>query len=124
MEFDLVAEYREQLAIANERIAELKAWNERLRQPVTAAEFKEFSHKDDWGVECVYLSGCNHIIAARLSASKAISDACRLDASRNGAERDTLKNALVGLLARHCDGTPEQYWGEWDTAQEALQEGK
>ena len=35
-------------------------------------------------------------------------------------ERDKLEAALRGLLARHKDGSDEQHWAEWDTAEEAL----
>lgn len=28
--------------------------------------------------------------------------------------------ALRGLLHRHCDGSDERYWAEWDDAQEAI----
>ena len=31
-----------------------------------------------------------------------------------------LEEALEGLLARHCGGSEERHWAEWDTAQEAL----
>ena len=32
-----------------------------------------------------------------------------------------LREALEGLLARHCDGSDERHWAEWDTAKEALE---
>lgn len=33
---------------------------------------------------------------------------------------EAMRDALRGLLHRHCDGSEEQYWAEWDTASEAL----
>ena len=38
------------------------------------------------------------------------------------AENAQLRNALEGLLARHCDGSDEWHWAEWDTAKEALEQ--
>ena len=35
-----------------------------------------------------------------------------------------LEMALEGLLHRHCDGSDERYWAEWDTANEALAKEK
>ena len=37
------------------------------------------------------------------------------------AENERLRIALEGLLARHCDGSDERHWAEWDTVKEALE---
>lgn len=43
---------------------------ERLSGPVSVHEFKEYAHHDDWGVDCVYLSACNDLLAARAKGGK------------------------------------------------------
>jgi hypothetical protein len=45
-----------------------EAENAKLREalrPVTVTEFREYAHKDDWGVDCVYIGGCNELLSAR-----------------------------------------------------------
>jgi hypothetical protein len=50
--------------IHNER-DELRAQVAALTKPVSAVEFKQFAHPDDWGVDCTYINACNELIAAR-----------------------------------------------------------
>lgn len=38
-------------------------------------------------------------------------------------ENDVLKLALKGLLDRHCDGSEESAWAEWDLAKTVLKDG-
>lgn len=42
--------------------------------------------------------------------------------ARRQVER--LTAALDGLLARHCDGSEEQHWAEWDTVIAARTNGE
>ena len=37
------------------------------------------------------------------------------------AENARLRMALEGLLARHCDGSDEWHWAEWDTLKQDLE---
>ena len=41
-----------------------------LTKPVSAVEFKQFAHPDDWGVDCTYINACNELIAARAQSTR------------------------------------------------------
>ena len=44
--------------------------------------------------------------------------------ARLEAQNKALLEALEGLLIRHCDGSEEKYWAEWDAARAALAQAK
>lgn len=79
----------------------------RVLGQASSSEFKEFSHKDDWGVSCVYLSGLIQFLASRRA---------RLLHPKTVEERVTISHQEGGKCFVCVDGEAlvellnSQYW--------------
>ena len=62
---DREIEYILEVSKAEQENVALRAKVAKLEAPISAAEFEEFFHKDDWGVPCVYKEGFERVIASR-----------------------------------------------------------
>jgi hypothetical protein len=57
-----------------------------------------------------YCGGCGELVESKHGEVVMYDDAAKL------------AEALEGLLTRHNDGSEEEKWAEWDTAQAALED--